>query len=81
MTETELDSLYGELCRALSQVGEAGAALFLARFALLAIDEIDNAGRVRELLASAVDLQTRPDGGSNGQPADTERNTLWPTSP
>lgn len=81
MTESELDGLYGELCRALSQVGEAGAALFLARFALLAIDEIDNAGRVRELLTSAVGLQSRRDGGSNGQPADTERNTLWPTSP
>jgi hypothetical protein len=80
MTEAELDSLYGELCLALSQVGEAGAALFLARFALLAIDEIDNAERVRVLLMSAVDLQSRPDG-SNGQSADTERNTLWPTSP
>jgi hypothetical protein len=78
MTETELESLYGELCLTLSQVGEAGAALFLARFALLAIHEIDNAGRVRVLLKSAVDLQARPDGGSNGQP---ERNTLWPMSP
>jgi hypothetical protein len=73
MTETELESLYGELCRALSEVGEAGAALFLARFALLAIDEIDNAGRVRVLLMSAMKRWS--------EISDTERNTLWPTSP
>jgi hypothetical protein len=73
MTETELESIYGELCLALSQVGEAGAALFLARFALLAIDEIDNAGRVRVLMMSAVK--------KSSEISDTERNTLWPTSP
>lgn len=53
MTESELDSLYGELSRALSEVGEAAAPLFLARFALLAIGEIDDVGRVRALLTSA----------------------------
>ena len=73
MTETELDSLYGELCLALSQVGEAGAALFLARFALLAIDEIDNAGRVRVLLMSAAKRSSETSA--------IERNALWPTSP
>jgi hypothetical protein len=51
MTEMELDSLYGEVCLALSRVGEAGAPLFLARFALLAIGEIDDVERVRTLLA------------------------------
>jgi hypothetical protein len=51
MTETQLDSLYGELCRTLSEVGEARAPLFLARFALLAIGEIDDVERVRALLA------------------------------
>lgn len=53
MTEMELDGIYGELCRALSEVGEAGASLFLARFALLTIGEIDDVGRVRALLVSA----------------------------
>jgi hypothetical protein len=53
MTESELDSLYGELCRAISEVGEAAAPAFLARFALLAIGEIDDVGRVKALLMSA----------------------------
>ena len=30
MTESELDSLYGELCRAISEVGEAAATLSVA---------------------------------------------------
>jgi hypothetical protein len=60
MTESELDSLYGELCRALSEVGAAAAPLFLARFALLAIGEIDNVGRVRALLLSAEIASRRP---------------------
>ena len=53
MTESELDSIYGELCRALSEVGQAGAPLLLARFALLAIGEIDSSERVRALLMGA----------------------------
>jgi hypothetical protein len=53
MTETQIDSLYGELCLTLTKVGEAGASLFLARFALLAIGAIDDAERVRELLAQS----------------------------
>lgn len=53
MTESDLESLYGELCRALTEAGEQHAALFLARFALLAIGEIDDVERVRELLESA----------------------------
>jgi len=53
MTENELDSVYGELCRALTEVGEDRAPLLLARFALLAIGEIDDADRVRVLLQNA----------------------------
>jgi hypothetical protein len=60
MTESDLDSLYGELCRSLSEVGEAGAPLFLARFALLAIGDIDDVGRVRALLLSARDCEWVP---------------------
>jgi len=56
MTESDLDSRYGEVCRAVSEVGEARAPLFLARFALLAIGHIDDPERVRALLASARDL-------------------------
>ena len=53
MTESELDSLYGELCSAVSEAGEAQAPLLLARFALLAMEALDDPQRVRELLASA----------------------------
>ena len=51
--ERNLDSLYGEFCRALSDVGEAQAPLLLARFALLAIAEIDDVERVQRILSSA----------------------------
>lgn len=53
MTESDLDCLYGELCGMLSEVGEARAPLFLARFALLAIEQIGDPERVRALLVNA----------------------------
>ena len=53
MTDDELDTLYGELCRSLTQVGEARAPLVLARFALLAIGAINDPSRIRALLAAA----------------------------
>lgn len=56
MKDDELDSIYGELCRAVTEVGEARAALLLARFALLAIGEIGDYARLRSLLASACDF-------------------------
>ena len=40
MTDSELDAVYTRLCKAMTQLGEANAPLFLARFALLAIDRI-----------------------------------------
>jgi hypothetical protein len=55
--ESDLDSLYGEFCRALSDVGEAQAPLLLARFALLAIAEIDDVERVQRILTSARDFE------------------------
>jgi hypothetical protein len=57
ISETELDSIYGELCRAISQVGEANAPLLLARFALLAIAEIGDVERVQRILTSARDCE------------------------
>lgn len=53
MSDAELDAVYGSLCRAVSAAGEAGAAALLARFALLAIGEIDDAARVQALITSA----------------------------
>jgi hypothetical protein len=57
MTDEELDALYGELCRSLTQAGESRALLLLARFALLAIGAIDDPVRIRALLAAARDLE------------------------
>jgi hypothetical protein len=57
MTESDLDGLYGELCRVLTEVGETRALLLLARFALLAIGEIDDVERARALLVSARDFE------------------------
>ena len=53
----DVDSLYGEFCRALSDVGEAQAPLLLARFALLAIAEIGDVERVQRILTSARDCE------------------------
>ncbi|MGR3911183.1 hypothetical protein Q3A80_29460 [Burkholderia sp. SR8] len=55
MTDTERDSLYTDLCRTMTRVGETDASLFLARFALLAIDAIGEAATVASLIADAGD--------------------------
>lgn len=54
MTDAELDAIYGELCRAVTEAGASNAPLLLARFALLAIAEIDDPEIVRGLLARAL---------------------------
>lgn len=53
MTDDELDTVYGELCRALTHCGAQRAQLLLARFALLAMLAIDDVERIREILAGA----------------------------
>jgi len=53
MTDDELDTVYGELCRALTRCGPERAQPLLARFALLAMVAIDDVGRIREILAGA----------------------------
>ncbi len=58
MTDVELDTLYGELCRSLTEAGESQAPLLLARFALLAIGAIDDPARIRALLAAAREFDT-----------------------
>ena len=62
MSESELDSVYAELCRAISEVGKARAPLLLARFALLAIGEIGDVERVRRILTSARDCEAAESG-------------------
>lgn len=58
MTDAELDTVYTDLCRTMTELGEARAPLFLARLALLAALRIDDAAAVSGLIAQAAqDLQ------------------------
>lgn len=43
MTDSELDAVYTHLCTTMTHLGEANGPLFLARFALLAIERIGDA--------------------------------------
>ena len=55
MNAGDLDTAYTSLCRTMTAVGEAQAPILLARFALLAIVEIADAGRLRRLIAAATE--------------------------
>ncbi|WP_419686579.1 hypothetical protein ACN22W_05095 [Burkholderia theae] len=55
MTDAERDTLYTDLCRTMTRVGEADASLFLARFALLSIEAIGDTTTVARLIADASD--------------------------
>ena len=58
MTDSELDNVYTRLCTTMTALGGANAALYLARFALLAITHIGDAGVAHGLIdAAARDLQ------------------------
>jgi len=54
MTDAELDAVYTRLCKTMTQVGEGNAPLFLARFALLAIQEIGDGEVALGLIEAAV---------------------------
>lgn len=53
MTEGELDTLYTQFCKIVTDLGEARSPLFLARFALLAMIEIDDVTALQKLIADA----------------------------
>jgi hypothetical protein len=53
MTDSELDTVYTRLCKCMTEVGEEHAALFLARFALLAIERIDDPQAAMQLIDAA----------------------------
>lgn len=42
MNDSELDAVYTQLCKTMTELGEEKTSLFLARFALLAIDQIND---------------------------------------
>jgi hypothetical protein len=57
MTEAELDASYTHLCKTMTELGEARAPLFLARFALLAMVRLGDATVVQGLTdAAAADI-------------------------
>jgi hypothetical protein len=57
MTEAELDIAYTHLCKTMTELGEASAPLFLARFALLAMVRIGDTAAVQGLIdAAAADI-------------------------
>ena len=61
MTDSELDTVYTRLCKTMTQLGEPNAQLFLARFALLAIDRIGDGEAAQRLIDSAAeDLAPAP---------------------
>jgi hypothetical protein len=53
MTDAELDAVYTKLCKTMTQVGEANAPMFLARFAMLAIEKIGDADVSLALIEAA----------------------------
>jgi hypothetical protein len=53
--DADLDASYTNLCKTMTTLGEAQVPLFLARFALLAIDRIGDAHAAEQLIAAAAD--------------------------
>jgi hypothetical protein len=53
MTDSELDTVYTHLCKTMTGLGEANSPLFLARFALLAIERIGDAQACLGLIDAA----------------------------
>ncbi|WP_423370463.1 hypothetical protein [Burkholderia sp. LMG 32019] len=70
MTDTERDTLYTDLCRTMTRIGEADASLFLARFALLSIEAIGDTATVARLIADAGD--GLPDAGMQASTHDSQ---------
>ncbi len=53
--EADLDTVYTRLCTTMTALGEDKATLFLARFALLAIDRMQDGPAALELIDAARD--------------------------
>jgi len=60
MTDSELDRVYTRLCKTMTELGEANAPLFLARFALLAMEQIGNAQASLDLIDAAREGMAMP---------------------
>jgi hypothetical protein len=55
MADSDLDAVYTNLCKTMTQLGESQSSMFLARFALLAIDRIADAETAQQLIAAAAE--------------------------
>lgn len=55
MTESDLDQAYTRLCKTMTELGEARSSLFLARFALLAIERMDDAAQAQQMIEAAAE--------------------------
>lgn len=55
MNEAELDAVYSALCRRMTEIGERDASLFLARFALLAIERIGDREAIESMIGAAAE--------------------------
>lgn len=54
MNDLDLDRVYTQLCHTLGKLGEAQTSQVLSRFALLAMLEINDAGKIEMLIARAA---------------------------
>lgn len=54
MNDQELDRVYTLLCQTLSAEGQENTAQVLSRFALLAMLEINDAGKIEKLISRAA---------------------------
>lgn len=58
MNDRELDAVYTRLCRTMTELGDDRSPLFLARFALLAIVELDDPALAMRLVDAAAAVAT-----------------------
>jgi hypothetical protein len=58
MTDSDLDIVYTRLCKTMTQLGESNTSLFLARFAMLAIDKINDPAVALNLIDDASEGMT-----------------------
>lgn len=54
MKDADLDALYTHICHTMTELGEEQAALYLARFALLALTQMGDRTMVERLLTEAA---------------------------
>ena len=67
MKDTELDAVYTRLCRTMTELGQDNAPLYLARFALLAIQRIDDPDAALRLVREAAEGMEGQPGGQADQ--------------